>query len=547
MSAQTGGTVGAFQISLFERLFASIAQEMGVTLQRSSFSPNIKERRDFSCAVFDRRGRIIAQAEHIPVHLGAMPMSVAAAIELFDQDEAAPGDLVILNDPYRGGTHLPDITTVSPVYVNADDGPTLFGYAATRAHHADVGGMSPGSMAIAREIFQEGLIIPPVKLVRAGSIERGVLDLIVANVRTPTERHGDLTAQLAAHRVAERRTGDIAARYGLERIISISQELIDYSSRLARARIARLPQGTYEFVDYLDDDGISPEPLPIRVRVDIDQDGMRFDFAGTSPQVTGSLNAPASVARSAVYYVLRCIVGDDVPANDGLYGSVTIRVPKRSLLDPESPRPVAGGNVETSQRVVDAVWGALAPALPDLVPAAGQGTMNNITLGGYDDQRAAPFAYYETMGGGGGGGPNRPGAHGIHVAMSNTWNSPIEALEHALPVRVRRYSLRTGSGGDGAHPGGMGLRRDIEVLTDTEVTLLGERRRHRPWGLSGGGSGAPGDDQVLRAGGWEKVGAKASVMLAPGEVISLRSPGGGGWGRSPDEQSTTAEDEHPQT
>ena len=542
MSAATGGAVGAFQISLFERLFASIAQEMGVTLQRSSFSPNIKERRDFSCAVFDRRGRIIAQAEHIPVHLGAMPMSVAAAIELFERDEAAPGDLVILNDPYRGGTHLPDITTVSPVYVSAEEGPTLFGYAATRAHHADVGGMSPGSMAIAREIFQEGLIIPPVKLVRAGTIERGVLDLIVANVRTPTERHGDLTAQLAAHRVAERRTGDIADRYGLERIISISQELIDYSARLARARIAGLPRGTYEFVDHLDDDGISPEPLPIRVRVDIDEDGMRFDFAGTSPQVTGSLNAPASVARSAVYYVLRCIVGGDVPANDGLYGSVTISVPPRSLLDPESPRPVAGGNVETSQRVVDAVWGALAPALPDLVPAAGQGTMNNITLGGHDDQRSAPFAYYETMGGGSGGGPTRPGAHGIHVAMSNTWNSPIEALEHALPVRVRRYSLRTGSGGDGAHPGGMGLRRDIEVLTRTEVTLLGERRRHRPWGLAGGGDGAPGDNQVLRAAGWESVGAKATVMLEPGEVISLRSPGGGGWGRSPDDESATAED-----
>ena len=531
MSASPGAAVGAFQISLFERLFASIAQEMGVTLQRSSFSPNIKERRDFSCAVFDRRGRIIAQAEHIPVHLGAMPMSVAAAIELFERDRAAPGDLVILNDPYRGGTHLPDITTVSPVYVSTAEGPALFGYAATRAHHADVGGMSPGSMAIAREIFQEGLIIPPVKLVRGGTIERGVLDLIVANVRTPTERHGDLTAQLAAHRVAERRTGDIAARYGLERIISISQELIDYSARLARARIARLPRGTYEFVDYLDDDGISPDPLPIRVRVEIDADGMRFDFAGTSPQVTGSLNAPASVARSAVYYVLRCIVGGDVPANDGLYGSVQISVPPRSLLDPESPRPVAGGNVETSQRVVDTVWGALAPALPDLVPAAGQGTMNNITLGGYDEHRAAPFAYYETMGGGAGGGPVRAGAHGIHVAMSNTWNSPIEALEHALPVRVRRYSLRTGSGGRGLHPGGMGLRRDIEVLTRTEVTLLGERRRHRPWGLSGGGEGKPGDNRVRRPSGWEQVGAKSTVTLEPGDMVSLRSPGGGGWGR----------------
>ncbi len=529
-----GGAVGAFQVSLFERLFASIAQEMGVTLQRSSFSPNIKERRDFSCAVFDRRGRIIAQAEHIPVHLGAMPMSVAAAIELFGRDEAAPGDLVILNDPYRGGTHLPDITTVSPIYVTGAEGPELFGYAATRAHHADVGGMSPGSMAIAREIFQEGLIIPPVKLVRGGSIDRGILDLIVANVRTPTEREGDLTAQLAAHRVAERRTGDIAARYGLERIMSISQELIEYSARLARARIARLPRGTYAFVDYLDDDGISPEPLPIRVSVRIDDEGMRFDFSGTSPQVTGSLNAPAAVARSAVYYVLRCIVGGDVPANDGLYGSVTIDVPPRSLLDPESPRPVAGGNVETSQRVVDAVWGALAQALPELVPAAGQGTMNNITLGGYDERRQAPFAYYETMGGGGGGGPKRAGAHGIHVAMSNTWNTPIEALEHALPVRVRRYSLRTASGGDGAHPGGMGMRRDIEVLTRTEVTLLGERRQRGPWGLAGGGPGKPGDNLVLRTDGWRKVGAKSTVVLEPGEVISLRSPGGGGWGRDPD-------------
>ena len=522
--------IPAFQISLFERLFASIAQEMGITLQRSSFSPNIKERRDFSCAVFDRQGRIISQAEHIPVHLGAMPMSVAAAMELFERDPAAPGDLVILNDPYRGGTHLPDITTVSPIYVATATGPEMFGYAATRAHHADVGGMSPGSMAIAREIYQEGLIIPPVKLVRSGIVDAGMMDLITRNVRTPDERRGDLTAQLAAHRVADRRTADIADRYGLARLLTISGELIAYSNRLARARIARLPHGSFAFSDCLDDDGVSEQSIPIAVRVTIGPDGLEFDFAGTSGPVVGSLNAPASVARSAVYYVLRCIVGMDVPANDGLYSAVSIHVPEASLLDPQIPRPVAGGNVETSQRVVDVLWGALAQALPDLVPAAGQGTMNNVTLGGYDHLRGRPFAYYETMGGGSGGGPRRSGASGIHVAMSNTWNSPVEALEHALPVQVERYALRPGSGGKGAHPGGMGLRRDIKVLTETVVTLLGERRRHRPWGLAGGGPGELGSDYLRRDGKWEPVPAKASITLQAGEVISLRSPGGGGWG-----------------
>ncbi len=526
-------TAQAFQISLFERLFASIAQEMGVTLQRSSFSPNIKERRDFSCAVFDQHGRIISQAEHIPVHLGAMPMSVAAAIELFARDPALPGDLVILNDPYRGGTHLPDITTVSPIYVPEADGPALFGYAATRAHHADVGGMSPGSMAIAREIFQEGLIIPPVKLVRGGSIDSGIMDLIVRNVRTPDERRGDLTAQLAAHRVADRRTADLVERYSLERLQVISQDLIEYSARLAKARLARLPHGIFSFTDYLDDDGIESSDLPIKATVTIDDDGLHFDFAGTSEQVTGSLNAPASVARSAVYYVLRCIVGQDVPANDGLYGSVRISVPEKSLLDPAIPRPVAGGNVETSQRTVDAVWGAMAQALPELVPAAGQGTMNNVTLGGVDPRSGGPFAYYETMGGGSGGGPTRAGAHGIHVAMSNTWNTPIEALEHALPVQVERYELRKGSEGAGLNGGGMGLRRDIKVLTETEVTLLGERRAHQPWGLNGGRSGAAGADFLFRNGQWTPVKSKATIRLRAGDVVSLRSPGGGGWGESP--------------
>ncbi len=514
-------------------MFASVAEEMGATMHRTAFSPNIKERRDHSCAVFDARGRMIAQAAHIPVHLGSMPLSVSAAMELFTSDPAEPGDIVILNDPYRGGTHLPDITTVSPIFVTEVGQSTLFGYAATRAHHADVGGMSPGSMPLSTEIYQEGIIIPPLKLVRGGTMDEGILNLILSNVRTPEERRGDFAAQISAHRVGERRVAELTKRYGLVTLLEMVEELLAYSARMTAARLCQIPEGVHSFTDHLDGDGQRTERIPITVAVSRESDRLRFDFTGTPPAVNGNINAPVAVTLSAVYYVVRCLVGESVPANSGMYDAIDVHVPPGSILNPDPPHAVAGGNVETSQRVVDVVWGALAQVLPDQVPAAGQGTMNNLTMGGYDADRDRPFAYYETMGGGSGGGPTRPGATGAHVAMSNTWNTPIEALEFSLPVLVERYEIRRGSGGRGLHSGGDGLRRDIRLLASAQVTVLAERRRKPPYGVASGEPGRPGEDRVRYDGEWRAIDAKAALRLEAGDVISIGSPGGGGWGKAP--------------
>ena len=514
-------------------MFASVAEEMGATMHRTAFSPNIKERRDHSCAIFDAEGRMIAQAAHIPVHLGSMPLSVAAAIELFADDPAQAGDIVILNDPYRGGTHLPDITTVSPMFVTEDGTTTLFGYAATRAHHADVGGMSPGSMPLSSEIYQEGIIIPPLKLVRGGTVDEAILALILSNVRTPEERRGDFAAQISAHRVGERRVAELAERYGLATLLEMIGELLAYSARMTATRLRQIPEGVHSFTDYLDSDGQGTERISIAVAVSRQEGRLHFDFTGTHPAVDGNVNAPIAVTLSAIYYVVRCLVGETVPANSGMYDAIEVHVPPGTVLNPDPPHAVAGGNVETSQRVVDAVWGALARVLPDQVPAAGQGTMNNLTMGGYDIERDRPFAYYETMGGGGGAGPTKNGATGAHVAMSNTWNTPVEALEFALPVLVERYEIRRGSGGNGLRHGGDGLRRDIQILAPSQVTVLAERRQLRPHGAAGGKPGQSGEDRLRRDGEWRSINGKSTVNLKPGDVISIGSPGGGGWGKAP--------------
>jgi N-methylhydantoinase B len=538
-------------LEIFKHLFASVAEEMGVTLGRTAYSPNIKERLDFSCALFDGAGHLLAQAAHIPVHLGAMPASVQAAI-----DECAPfasGDVVVLNDPYLGGTHLPDITMVSPVFVDVapPDLPSggrapsneerLTFYVASRAHHADVGGMAPGSMPLATEIYQEGLIIPPLKLYQAGEHNEAVWRLILRNVRTPNERRGDLAAQLAAHEVGARRAREIVARYGLEQTLHYGRALIAYAERLTRATIAQIPDGVYTFEDGMDDDGLDAGPLPIRVTVTISGDEMSCDFGGSAPAARGSINAVRAIVESAVYYVLRCLVGDvreprsgvTVPTNAGTFAPVRVEVPAGSLLDAQSPHAVAGGNVETSQRVVDVVLGALAQALPARIPAASQGTMNNVTFGGVDPATGEPFAYYETMGGGAGGGPDGPGESGVHTHMTNTLNTPIEALEYALPVRVTRYALRPESGGAGRHRGGDGLRRDLHFLCPAHVNLLSERRRHPPYGLSGGHPGRRGRNVLVRADGTEHdLPGKATLDLEAGDTLSLRTPGGGGWGEA---------------
>ncbi|HEY0755474.1 MAG TPA: hydantoinase B/oxoprolinase family protein [Ktedonobacteraceae bacterium] len=534
----TERVVDAVSLEIFKHLFASAAEEMGVTLGRTAYSPNIKERKDYSCACFDTRGRLIAQAAHIPVHLGAMPASVQAALESFAS--FAPGDVILLNDPYLGGTHLPDITMVSPVFIGADpDGHTgeLFGFVASRAHHADVGGMSPGSMPMSRELYQEGIIIPPLKVIKAGVVNQEVLDLFYRNVRTPEERRGDMQAQLATARVGERRLREIIARYGSTTARMHAEALLTYAARLTSHALAQLQEVEADFTDYLDDDGWGATDLPLKVHVQIRAGKMLVDFAGSAPQSVGCLNTVPAVVHSAVLYVVYCLVGEHVPANQGILEPLEIRVPAGSLLNPQrglsgrapGTAAVAAGNVETSQRLVDVLFGALASLARERVPAASQGTMNNLTLGGYDAFRGRAFAYYETLGGGMGARPGADGLSGVHVHMSNTRNTPVEALEMDLPLRVRRYSLRAGSGGAGRYRGGDGLCRELLFLTPATVTLLTERRKRAPYGLWGGSAGQPGVNLLEHAGERRALPGKVTLDLAEGDVLCIHTPGGGGY------------------
>ena len=516
-------------LEVFRNLFTSVAEEMGVALSRTAFSPNIKERLDYSCALFDPQGRMVAQAAHIPVHLGSMPASVQAALERFS---FSPGDMVALNDPYMGGTHLPDITLVAPVFAATDEGRTLVGFVANRGHHADIGGMTPGSLPLSTDLFQEGLIIPPIKLVKRGRTNREVVELLCRNSRTPDDRRGDLAAQLAACRVGERRLQEIVARYGWEETQEHMSALLDYSERLTRAAIREIPDGRYAARDYLDDDGLTDQPLPLQATVHIQGDEMEVDFTGTAPQTPGCVNAPFAIALSAVLYVVRCIAGEEVPTSEGVMRPVRVHAPEGCLVNPTPPHAVAGGNVETSQRIVDVLLAALAQALPHLIPAASQGTMNNLLVGGHDDLHDKGFAYYETIGGGMGARPGRDGLSGVHTHMTNTMNTPIEALELQFPFRIRRYALRRDSGGNGKYRGGDGIVRDMEFLSPATVTILSERRRSAPYGLHGGQPGTPGEN-VLYKGGVEEVRlpAKVTFQADAGDVLSLRTPGGGGWGK----------------
>ena len=678
------------ELAIAGALFSSVADEMGVTLGRSAHSPNIKERRDYSCAVFDPRGRLVAQAAHIPVHLGAMPTAVEATKPLAP---FAPGDIVILNDPYLGGTHLPDITMVSPVFLasptrhsalTTQHSPIAF--VASRAHHADVGGISPGSMPIAEELTQEGVVIPPVRLYDRGRLNKPLLDLLLRNMRNPEERRADFDAQVAANRTGEARLREIVERYGLRRANQLTRALMDYAERMTRAAIAAIPDGAYIFEDFLDDDGSNvilrhegsgvegpaprtgtsprtaeaslpspaqaeaaarlPSPahartgvrmdgrgtsaagglgegIPIRVTVTISGDNFHADFTGSAPERPTSINAVAAVTRSAVYYVVRCLLDEAVPSNDGCFRPVTLTLPERSVVNAGPPRAVAAGNVETSQRVTDVVLGALAQALPNVIPAASQGTMNNITIGGHlippsqatvgrgsspevfapvlprkergavgeatqhsalDTQHS--FAYYETIAGGAGGSPTTPGLDAVHTHMTNTLNTPVEALEMAYPFRITEYAVRPGSGGPGRHPGGDGVTRTYEFLAPATVTLQTERRRLAPYALNGGHPGAPGRNTLERAdaanvadgfslpqGGAagkralesspasrparpevskdeavarppdpllpptsnllppKTLPSKTRLAVAPGDRLTIETPGGGGWGR----------------
>jgi N-methylhydantoinase B len=503
---------------------------MGAILGRSALSPNIRERRDYSCAVFDRDGNLIAQAAHIPVHLGAMPESVAAvrALEPF-----APGDLAILNDPYLGGTHLPDVTMVSPVFEKRERrGGALMGFVASRAHQADIGGMAPGSMPLARELVQEGVIIPPLKLIKRGEMNEEALALILRNVRTPDERRGDLEAQMAANRGGERRLQELAAKYGGAVLRSRMRDLLDYAERLTRAALSAVPAGTYRFEDALDDDGIARGRVQIVVSLTARDGELEVDFTGTAAERESSVNAVAAVTRSAVYYVVRCLLGEEAPMNAGCFRAVRIRLPPASVVNASPGHAVSAGNVETSQRIVDAVLGALSRALPEAAPAASSGTMNNIAIGGFDTARRRPFAYYETLAGGAGGGAAAHGLDAVHTHMTNTLNTPVESLEMTYPFRVIEYSVREGSGGAGGHRGGEGIVRAYEFLSDADVTLMSERRRTRPWGARGGKAGARGRNSIRRAGGREReLPGKTQIRVRAGDILRIETPGGGGWGR----------------
>jgi N-methylhydantoinase B/oxoprolinase/acetone carboxylase alpha subunit len=503
---------------LISRL-TGVAEEMGAVLRRGASSPNIKERADCSAALFTPAGELLVQAEHIPVHLGSMPASVAAALAAFP-DGVAPGDQIVLNDPFAGGTHLNDLTLVAPCW----EGHRLVGWAANRAHHADVGGMAPGSIPPeATEVYHEGLRLPPLRLTRE------VVAVLLANSRTPDERQGDLDAQIGANRVGVERLAAVAAHAPLD-------EVTAYGERRMRAALAAVPDGRWVFQDELDSSGPRPEqqrPAVLAVTLAIAGETATVDFTGTDPQGSGNVNAVEAVTISAVSFALRSALDPALPANGGAMRPVTVVAPPGTLVAARPPAAVGAGNVEVSQRVADVCLGALAQALPERVGAAGQGTMNNVLVGGPDPE---PWVYYETVAGGQGGRPAGPGMSGVHTAMTNTRNTPVEALERAYPLRVLRYALRRGSGGVGLHPGGEGVERDLLVLEDVTVSLITERRVSRPWGLAGGQPGAPGENWLLPGGDEaraEPLPDKCTVRLRAGDVLRMRTPGGGGWGPPP--------------
>lgn len=551
-------------LALDAALFAACAEEMGAVLRRAAHSPNIKERLDYSCAIFDGAGRLVAQAAHIPVHLGSMPTAVKAALSLPLEDE----DTIVLNDPFAGGTHLPDITLVSPLFLGGKRPEFLV---ASRAHHADVGGGAPGSLPLAREIFEEGLRIPPLHLERRGQRVEEVWRMILANVRTPVERAADLAAQRAAQRAGMRalarmwgtrldlpgarderaggaRDAGGAGRAGSARgaggrakaaatasLARSAAAVMDHGERAARAALAALPRGTFRFEDVLDDDGLGTGPIRIRLTLTLDGRRARFDYTGSAAQVAGPVNAVYPVTLAASTYALRLALGGDVPVNDGLFRILEVIAPEGSVVNARMPAAVSAGNVETSQRIVDVALGAFARALPGRIPAASAGTMNNLLIGGFDSRNGVPFAYYETLGGGHGGGPAGAGERAMQCHMTNTRNTPIEALEHAYPLRVESTRIRRGSGGRGRAAGGDGIERAVRVLVPARVTVISERRKRGPWGLSGGEAGRPGENRVFagtqRRGG-RLLPGKFQIDLAANSVLTVASPGGGGFGRA---------------
>ncbi len=522
------------QVEVWRNLLSAIAEEMGATLERTAYSPNIKERLDHSCAVFDVQGRLLAQAAHIPVHLGAMPLMLKT---LLPRVQWFPGVMWLCNDPRVGGTHLPDLTLVAPVYITPTEdssfsGKVLIGFVASRAHHADIGGLSPGSLPLSTELYHEGLILSPVRLVVRGRVQEDIQDLVCANSRTPQERRGDLSAQVAANETGMRRFRELVTQYGYVRFQQRAQETLIYAEEVLRRALSELPLGTHSATDYLDGDGVEETPIPIRVTVQHTKAGeVTFDFAGSAKQVRGSLNATEAITRSACYYVVRCLVEEEIPTNEGCFAPVHVIAPEGTIVNARFPAAVAAGNVETSQRIVDVLLQALAKFAPERIPASSQGTMNNITIGG-NSAEGRPFAYYETLAGGAGASPTTSGASAIHSHMTNTRNTPVESLETHYPLRVLEYSIAEGTGGEGMYQGGEGILRRIQLLTEARISLLTERRTIPPPGLNGGGAGNTGRNSLLLPDKTHlTLPSKWSETCPKDSILTIQTPGGGGWGK----------------
>jgi N-methylhydantoinase B len=511
--------VNPIELNIFSSRLEAVCDEMGEVLRNVAFSPNIRDRLDYSCAVFDADGRLCAQAAHIPVHLGSMAYAMA---DIVAPIEWHAGDMVVLNDPFLGGTHLPDVTLIAPLFFNDH----LTAFVVNRAHHADIGSATPGSMPISHTLDQEGRVIPPGKLIRRGALDRDFLSELVRENRNPQESEGDFSAQISANRSGIKRLQELLEEWGRSGFFQGLDALNDYGERLARDALQRLPHGRYCFEDIMDDDGQGQQDITIRVELQISDRGVVVDFNGTAPQVPGNINCPLAVAAAAVYYVFRCLMPPQTPACAGTFRPIDIRAPLGSLLQAQRPAAVAAGNVETSTRVVDTVLGALALALPEAIPAASHGSMNNLAMG--SDRPERRWDYYETIGGGMGAGREGGGLHGVQTHMTNTLNTPIEVIESRYPVRVVRYALRRGSGGRGRRCGGDGLIREFEFLEPVQVTLLTERRTHRPWGVEGGEAGLSGINSLNS----EVVAGKTTFLINAGDRLKVETPGGGGWGRA---------------
>ena len=504
------------ELSLFNQRIAAVCDEMGACLRQAAFSPNIRDRLDYSCAIFDADGGLVAQAAHIPVHLGSMAYALQRVVGEFTWRR---GDMLVFNDPFLGGTHLPDVTVVAPVFV----GDRLVGFVANRAHHADIGSSTPGGMPVSSTIEDEGVIISPQYLVKDDCVDSAKLNQFVANSCNPLDEMGDYNAQLAANRIGIKRLSAIASDLGADAYAIALDEINRYGERLGSKALAAIPHGTWSFVDYMDDDGFDTVDIPICVNIVVNHHGICADFTGTAPQVKGNINCPLGVTVAAVHYVFRCFLPTYAPTCRGVFSTIKVVAPESCLVNAKPPAAVTGGNVETSSRIVDCVIGALSGALPEMMPAASQGTMNNVAMGNEMGEQGSTWAYYETIGGGCGANAHGAGRSAVQSHMTNTLNTPVEVLEMKYPIRVRRYAVRRGSGGRGQFCGGDGIVREYEFLEPAMLTILSERRRHAPWGLAGGGNGQPGENLL----NGDSLPAKVMRRVKVGDRLTIKTPGGG--------------------